>query len=86
MAVFTRYSPLALGLAVWFQAASCMLMPAQITSCNFVSGWSSDNEIPVLCKQLEFSGGRCQLDTVNVWLFGVGISVSPSHLNWCLIQ
>ena len=33
MAAFTRYSPLALGLAVWSQAVSWTLMSAQITSC-----------------------------------------------------
>ena len=50
MAVFIRYSPLSLGLSVWSQAVSWALTSAQITCGNFVSGWSSYNEIPLLCK------------------------------------
>ena len=50
MAVSKRYYPLALGLAVWSQAVSWAFTSAQITSCTLVSGWNSDNEIPVLSK------------------------------------
>ena len=71
MVAFTRYAPLALGLAFWSQAVSLALTSAHITSCTLLSGWRSDNGIPVLCKQCEFSDVRHQLDTVNVWLFGV---------------
>ena len=46
----TRYLPLTLGLAVWSQAVSWALTYAQITSFTLVSGWSSDNEIPVLSR------------------------------------
>ena len=50
MAVFTRYSSLVLGLAVWSLVVSWALTSAQITLCTLVSGWSSDIEISVLCK------------------------------------
>ena len=50
MAMFTRCSPLVLGLSVLSQAVSWALTSAQFTSCTLVSGWSSDTEIPVLCK------------------------------------
>ena len=50
MIAFTRYSPLALVLDVWSHAVSWALTSAQITLCTLVSGWSSDNEIPVLCR------------------------------------
>ena len=50
MAASTRHSPIALWLAIWTQAVSWALSSAQITSCTLVSGWSSDNEIPVLCS------------------------------------
>ena len=44
----TRYSPLALELAVWSKDVTWALTSEQITSCTFESGWSSDIEIPVL--------------------------------------
>ena len=50
MAAFTRYSSVALKLAVWSLAVPWPLTSAQITSHALVPGLSSDNIIPVLCK------------------------------------